>query len=87
MAESMLLATAKRKSVADRPDNAPDSGLLQGQAIAASASRVVLFNPLLGIVSRSEAHPLWAAPLQSMFTLSCAEEAFAESEGGIDRSH
>lgn len=91
MAETILLATHKRLNIADLCfgrglEHAPDSGLMLGEAIAANSSRTVLCKPLLDIWSMNKAYPLWAAPLQFMFTLADAVQAFQETVNGVDRS-
>ena len=91
MAETILLTKEKRKNVAylcvgQGQDHAPDSGHMLGEAIAAHASRTVLFKPLQGILSMSKAYPLWAAPLQLIFTLADAEQSFIETVNPVDRS-
>ena len=63
MAETILLATDKRRHVADLcfgqgQDHAPDSGHMLGNPNNATFSRTVLFKPLLGILSMNKAFPL-----------------------------
>lgn len=52
---------------------------MRGEAIAANASRTVWSKPLLGVWSMNKAHPLWAAPLQFICTLSDSVQAFQET--------
>lgn len=57
-----------------------------GEAIAAISSRAVLFNPLLGILYMNKAYPLRAAPLQFIFTLAYAVQAFQDTVNGVNRT-
>ena len=87
----MLLATEKRRNVADicfgqGQYHLPDSGHLRGLPIDANGSRTMLCKPLRGILSMNKAYPLRAAPLQFTFTPADAEQAFEETANGVNRS-